>query len=124
MFLKDAVSTLGVRNPGKFSKTIKQHTDQLRPSKNVSTKPTSTHEKLDRFVAELSEDSVSREDAEYLIAKYYLLHVAGWEGDQSASYPGPGTAGEHWQCAVPSCRMSQLEELDLNQSAQNHHYIT
>ena len=112
-FLKDAMSALGVRNTGKLSKTIKQHIDQLKPN-NVSTKPTSTHEELDRFVAELSEDSVSREDAEYLIAKYYLLHVAGWEGDQSASYPGPGTASEHWQCAVPSCRLSQLEELLTN----------
>jgi hypothetical protein len=101
-FLKAAMKSLGIRKPPKLSVNIAGHIGSLRPSKAISRKQINNHQELDAVVSELDNGNLSRADIEFLIAKYFLYHVADWEREPPSE--------EEWECALPNCRQQKLTE--------------
>lgn len=100
-FLDEAIKSLDIKRV-KLSRSIKEHVDQLRPSRIISSKRITTHEQLDITVADVNTGQLSKEDVEYLIAKYFLFHVCSWEGEREA---------DEWKCSVQDCKLLDLEKL-------------
>ena len=110
-FLTDAMNSLGITKRPKLSKSIQKHIDQLNPSKKISRKKIRNHEELDGVATSevLGVEEASRGDIEYLIAKYFLFHVSGWEGDVDRDR-GERSPANKWECSFPGCKLRQLEQ--------------
>lgn len=108
-FLTDAMNSLGISQRPKLSKSIQKHIGQLNPSKKISRKQIRNHEELDGVATSevIGVDEAPRGDIEYLIAKYFLFHVSGWEGDRDRGERSPANK---WECSFPGCKLRHLEQ--------------
>lgn len=102
-FLTAAMKSLGIRKPPKLSASIADHIRQLSPSKAIPRKQISNHQELDAVALEVIDNDPSRADIEFLIAKYFLFHVTGWEGEGGGS-----TCDAKWECSIPGCKQQHL----------------
>ena len=101
-FLADAMKSLGIDQPGKFSSTIQDHIKSLKPSRDLARKQVNDHDQLNAIAAEAKADSTSKEDIEFLVSKYFLFHVRGWEQEEEHS-------SDRWQCPAEDCGLPRLE---------------
>lgn len=109
-FLTEAMKSLGIKRPAKLSGSIQQFIDQLKPSRTISRKQIRDHGELDTVAVEVidGEGEPLRRDVEYLIAKYFLFHVSGWEGEQEQ---GGERLSNRWSCSIPECKLLELEKI-------------
>lgn len=107
-FLTEAMKSLGIRTPPKLSASIADHIRQLKPSQALSKKRINDHKDLDAVALEAIGGALSRADIDYLIAKYFLFHVSGWEGEEEGGAEG---AADKWECSVPGCKQLELTKM-------------
>lgn len=103
-FVKAAMQSLGISNPPKLSATVAEHICQLCPSKEISRRQINDHQQLDAVATEVLDDDLSRSDIEFLIAKYFLFHVTGWEDTRNDG----AVPVDKWECAISSCKQQDL----------------
>lgn len=106
-FIRDAQLALGIAQPSKISRgTIQDHLKRLTQmwKKLQSGKVKfESHSDLDTFVEDtVVTETMPQEGLEYLMSKYFLFHVSGW--DQHAEDRGT------WSCAGIKCMLKTVED--------------